>query len=284
MVDKVNTVLSNLSTYYPDYDNAGFELCGFGWHQGWNDRGNPSAVAEYEANLANLIRDIRTEFAVPGLPIVIANSGLANAPSGPGSLIEAQGNVSLYSEFAGTVVTVDTRPFDYGVFQSPIDQGYHWNGNGESYFQIGEAMGEAMLALQTTPSAFLTWASDPLQGLTAGVNDGADDDPDFDGVSNFLEFVLGGNPLVASSGILPSVSAPTGGTWIFEYDRSDVSAPPATTQIVEYSSDLDDWTQVPIPLTSGGIVTITPGDPTDHVSVAIPDLGPLGVARLRVTE
>jgi len=35
-----------------------------------------------------------------------------------------------------------------GVFrpaeESPSRQGYHWNGNAETYYLIGEAMGEAM--------------------------------------------------------------------------------------------------------------------------------------------
>ena len=78
---------------------------------------NSAYVAEYEANLTNLIQDLRAEFGVPNMPVVIGNTGMANAPSGAGSLIEAQGNVAdpaKHPEFAGTVFTVDTRPFDYG--------------------------------------------------------------------------------------------------------------------------------------------------------------------------
>jgi hypothetical protein len=288
MVNKVHTVLNNLSTYYPDYDGGGYELSGFGWHQGWNDRVDASAVAEYESNLTHLINDIRDEFNVPDMPFVIANTGMASAPSGPGSLIEAQANVSnpsLHPEFAGTVTTVDTRPFDYGVFQSPIDQGYHWNGNGESYFQIGEAMGEAMLTLMAgTPlSAFQTWAANSAQGLTAGVNDGALDDPDFDGITNLLEFVLRGNPMLRDSSILPTGIAPASGSWIFEYDRNNDSVP-GVTQVVEYTTDFVDWTKVTIPPTTSGSVTITPGVNTDHVSVAIPVSGSNGFARLLATE
>ncbi len=287
MVDKVHTVLDNLATYYPDYDGGGYELCGFGWHQGWNDRIDGSAVAEYEANLTHLINDIRDEFNVPDMPFVIANTGMANAPSGPGTLIDAQGNVSdpaKHPEFAGTVTTVDTRPFDYGAFQSPIDQGYHWNGNGEGYFQIGEAMGEAMLELlSTTPqSAFQTWAADPAQGLTKDVNDGPLDDPDFDGIHNLLEFVLRGNPMVGDSSILPTGNAPSAGTWTFEYDRNKDSVPDVA-QVVEHTTDFVVWTKVTIPLTSSGSVTITPGVDTDHVSVAIPVSGSNGFARLVAT-
>ena len=180
---------------------------------------------------------------------------------------------------------MDTRPFDYGVFQSPIDQGYHWNGNGESYFQIGEAMGEAMLTLMssTPQSAFQTWAANPAQGLTAGVNDGPLDDPDFDGITNLLEFVLRGNPMVRDSSILPTGIAPSSGSWIFEYDRNKDSVP-GVTQVVEYTTNFVDWTKVTIPQDTSGSVTITPGVNTDHVSVAIPVSGSSGFARLLATE
>ena len=48
--------------------------------------------------------------------------------------------------------------------------------------------------------------------------------------------------------------------------------------------EVENWTEVAIPLTSAGIVTITPGSPSDHVSVAIPDLGTTAFARLKVSE
>jgi alpha-galactosidase len=279
MVNKVRTVLDNLSSYYPGYDGNGYQLCGFGWHQGWNDRGDPG---EYESNLNHLIKDIRAEFGLPALPFVIANTGMADAPSGPGSLIEAQGKVS---NPAAKIVTVDTRPFDYGVFQSPIDQGYHWNGNGESYFQIGEAMGEAMVELLSVApqSAFRTWAADPARGLTAGEDDGPLDDPDEDGIANLLEFVLRGDPLEPDPNLLPDAGAPSAGLWTFDYHRDKNSAP-GVTQVVEYTHDFVVWTAIPIPETSAGSVTITPGATSDHVSVAIPATAGRGFARLLATE
>ncbi len=286
MIEKVHEVLNNLATYYPDYDGGGYELSGFGWHQGWNDRVNGLATAEYQANLANLIRDVRTEFAVPDLPFVIANTGMDNPPSGPGTLIDAQGNVSkpdLYPEFAGEVTTVDTRPYYFSPFLSPISQGYHWNGNGETYFQIGESMGEAMLVLIKPDTAYEIWAGAAAQALTAGVNDGPLDDPDFDGIVNLMEFVLRGNPLVSSTSQLPVAVTSSAGSWQFEYERNKASVP-GVTQIVEYSTDLKTWTQVSIPETTGGAVTITSGTNTDHVSVAIPLAGSSCFARLVISE
>ncbi len=374
LVSRVNQVLASLSTYYPAYTGGGYEIAGFGWHQGFNDRINTAYTAEYEANLTDLIKDIRTQFSVPTLPFVIGDTGMDNAPSGPGSLIEAQGNVAdptKHPEFAGTVITVKTKPFDYGQLLGASDEGYHWNWSAESYFNIGESMGKAMMSLlpslssakdiltfvfpglpATTisgtnisvtvpygtsvtnlyptytlsplasaaplsppaapgldfttsrtytvtaqdlttkvytvtvtiaPSPYSAWASAPAQGLTAGVNDGPLDDPERDGVCNLLEFVLGGAPMVSSRTVLPTLT-PSGNNWLFEYNRSDLSLPPATTQVVEYGSELTGWTPVTIPATSAGIVTITPGSPSDHVTVTIPSPGAKGFVRLKVTQ
>jgi len=68
------------------------------------------------------------------------------------------------------------------------------------------------------------------------------------------------------------------------YDRGMDSRPPATTQIVEYGTDLSGWTQVVIPATSGGIVAITPGVSSDHVTVTIPNQGGKMFARLKVGQ
>lgn len=147
MVARVYQVLASLSTYHPAYTGGGYEIAGFGWHQGWNDIGQ--TVAEYETNLTNLIHDLRAEFGVPNLPVVIGNTGMANGSGG--NVLVAQmnvGNPALHPEFAGTVTTVDTRPFDYGTLLGGSDEGYHWNWNAESYFSIGESMGKAMMAMR----------------------------------------------------------------------------------------------------------------------------------------
>ena len=34
----VNEATSNLAAYVPGYAGEGYEIAGFGWHQGWNDR------------------------------------------------------------------------------------------------------------------------------------------------------------------------------------------------------------------------------------------------------
>ncbi len=152
MLAKIRIVLADVKKYYPDYDGKGFEVAGLGWHQGWNDRVNSAYVSEYEVNMANLIRDLRKDLNLPGLPVVIGNTGMADADKDPTAvrLITAQGNVAdpkKYPEFAGNVNAVDTRPFHYPATSPEIGFIYHWNYNGESYFHIGESMGKSMLTL-----------------------------------------------------------------------------------------------------------------------------------------
>ncbi len=135
---------------FPEYDGRGFEIAGFGWHQGWNDGLKKEWVSEYEGNLANLIKDLRKEFAVPDLPVVIANSGFGGRKQKIDrrlGVINAQLGVARRPEFQGTVFTVETRDFFRPADVSPSRQGYHWNSNAETYFLIGDAMGKAMIKL-----------------------------------------------------------------------------------------------------------------------------------------
>ena len=89
--------------------------------------------------------------------------------------------------------------------------------------------------------------------------------------------------MVSSQTILPALTR-SGNNWLFEYDRNELSLSPATTQMVEYGGDLTGWTAVTIPTTSAGIVTITPGTPSDHVTVTIPSPGANVFVRLKVTK
>lgn len=147
--------LANIKDMVPGSDGR-YVLSGFGWHQGWNDRIDDKFNAEYESNMACFIRDIRKDLGAPGLPFVIAETGM----SGPEekhpralSLMQAQAAVAERAEFRGNVAFVGTRAFWRPAEQSPSNQGYHWNSNAETYFLIGEAMGKAMQRLITAGAA-----------------------------------------------------------------------------------------------------------------------------------
>lgn len=94
-------------------------------------------------------------------------------------------------------------------------------------------------------------------------------DPDKDGFSNLLEYILGGNPGVSSSAIAPT-QVVTGSNVEFSFKRSDDSEGD-TTQIVQWSTNLTSWTDIPIPGSTAGNVTITEnGSDADDVKVTIP--------------
>ena len=150
LVKTVKQVLADLKTEFPDYDGRGFELAGFGWHQGWNDRVNQAFNDEYEENLANFIRDVRKDLGVKDLPFVITETGMSgHQEKHPRalSLMRAQAAVAKYDEFKGNVAFVGTKDFFRPKEVSPSGQAYHWNMNAETYFLIGNGMGEAMRRL-----------------------------------------------------------------------------------------------------------------------------------------
>ncbi|MHC4625936.1 MAG: sialate O-acetylesterase, partial [Planctomycetota bacterium] len=112
MLKRVKDVLADIKRYFPDYDGRGYELAGFGWHQGWNDRVNQSFNDEYERNLTNFIRDVREDLGAKDLPFVIAETGMSgHQEKHPRalSLMRAQAAVAKYDEFKDNVAFVGTK-------------------------------------------------------------------------------------------------------------------------------------------------------------------------------
>jgi hypothetical protein len=151
--DNVRDALTNLGTEFPAWSGKGYQIVGFGWHQGWNDRVDQTFNDEYEANMKNFIDDVRVELGKPVLPFVIATTGMSGwNETHPRalSLMNAQlsmANFTKYPAHEGNVSVVDTRDFWRAAAVSPIDQGFHWNQNGETLFLIGKSMGDRMVNL-----------------------------------------------------------------------------------------------------------------------------------------
>ena len=128
-----------------------YRIAGFVWFQGWNDMVNNDATAEYAANMVNLAGDIRKEFKLPRLPVVIGELGNMGEKAGGGmlKLRKAQAAAAASPKLGkGTVAFVKTTPFARPKELSPnTGHGHHWFGNAESYFLIGDALGKAMVQL-----------------------------------------------------------------------------------------------------------------------------------------
>ncbi|NNC87604.1 MAG: sialate O-acetylesterase [Akkermansiaceae bacterium] len=150
MLAHVKGVLGDIGREFPELRGRDHEVAGFGWHQGWNDGCGMPATLEYEENLANFIRDVRKDLGVEGLPFVIADSGFGGAKQSVDRRLmirKAQAAPETYPEFKGNVDCVQTAGFFRPAEESPSGQGYHWNGNAETYYLIGEAMAAAMVEL-----------------------------------------------------------------------------------------------------------------------------------------
>ena len=151
MLAEVREGLANAETEFPAMTGKELEIAGFIWFQGWNDMFNKEALADYEGNLAHLIKDVRAEFNSPKLPVIIGELGNGGPQAGKNMLAirAAQKAAAEREEFKGTVKFVSTTAFARPKEQSPnVGHGHHWFGNAESYFLIGDAIGKAMVGLR----------------------------------------------------------------------------------------------------------------------------------------
>jgi hypothetical protein len=147
----IHNVLDNFDKFFPQYKDQGYEVAGFVWWQGHKDQ-NDVHASRYEQNLVNLIKAWRKEFNAPKAKFAIATIAFGGWDlSGPGKQIaEAQLAVGSgkYPEFKGNVKTIEARDFWRDPGESPKNQGYHYNHNGETYFLVGDALGRAMVEMQ----------------------------------------------------------------------------------------------------------------------------------------
>lgn len=139
-------VLAELEKYYPGAKK--YEVAGFFFWQGDKDRYNAGHAGRYEQNLVHLINTLRKDFDAPAAKFVCATLGQTKkgADGNEGLILDAQlavdGNSGKYKEFKGNVATVYSHPLSLGGASNS-----HYNGNAETYMNIGEAMGQAMVGL-----------------------------------------------------------------------------------------------------------------------------------------
>ncbi|MDT8390346.1 MAG: sialate O-acetylesterase [Lentisphaeria bacterium] len=119
-LDHIQEVLADPGKYHPDYDpEAGYEMAGLVWFQGWNDAGN----TEYGDQLVHFIKDFRKTVKAPELPVICGLLGHVgwklntfDGPVNSGMLY-----ASKHPDLKGTVDVVNTvkyMPIELGLMKS----------------------------------------------------------------------------------------------------------------------------------------------------------------------
>lgn len=145
-ISRAKKALSELDKYYPGAKK--YEIAGFFWWQGDRDSRRAALSSRYEKNLVHLIKTLRKDFDAPNAKFVSASLGQTKkgATDGGGKILNAMlavdGKSGKYPEFKGNVATVYTHPLSKGG-----SSGGHYSGNAETYMNVGEAMGQAMVEL-----------------------------------------------------------------------------------------------------------------------------------------
>ena len=111
---------------------------------------------------------------------------------------------------------------------------------------------------------FMTWIDSftPNTLLPDGASKLPGADPDGDGITNLMEFVIGGSPVVSSQSSLPTL-ATVGSDLVLSYTRSDESES-VTTQVGQWSTDLSDWANVTPALVNEN------GAAADDITITVP--------------
>jgi hypothetical protein len=139
-------VLADLDKHYPGATK--YEVAGLFFWQGEKDGGNAAHASKYEENLVRFIKQLRKDFNAPNAKFVLATLGEATKGStgNGGKILDAQlavdGTTGKYPEFKGNVATVYSNPLSHGGSGNS-----HYGGNAETYMDVGEAMGKAMVEL-----------------------------------------------------------------------------------------------------------------------------------------
>jgi alpha-tubulin suppressor-like RCC1 family protein len=223
-----------------------------------------------------------------GLPLVANLSGLGGkaiaavqAANGHSLALCADGSIyawgsSSNGQLGNGGTTNSSLPVT--VTTSPL-------GSGERFMTLttgtSASHSMALVAVPPTNTGFSVWAAGH-----AGLSDStALGDPDGDGIPNVMEYVLHGNPTVASAAVLPVVSQ-NASSFQFSFSRVATSAAD-TTQVFQYSTDLNHWTELSLTPPTDARVTLGAEDGAgiQPVTVTIPKQGDMPMfGRLKVVK
>ncbi len=163
--------------------------------------------------------------------------------------IEKTGLNAIVNAAAGTLVaefTVQPAAGDYPILPGPLagSQTFSATGLGANQLATFNNLNSTVTVTNTVTDPFVTWIDSftPNTLLPDEASKLRGADPDSDGITNLMEFVIGGSPVVSSQSILPTI-ATVGTNLVLSYARSDESES-ATTQGGQWSTDLTNWNDV----------------------------------------
>lgn len=230
---------------------------------------NISATGTYLAQI-NTDDTTADKIEVTGSGTSTGNVSLAGAlaVSNLGAAVPVPGTKFTLLTYTGTLT---------GTFAS-LPEGAGLAIGGKNYI-IRYADGGKNVTL-TAATAYDEWILGYYEGSTGGETLGVVADPDKDGVSNMIEYVLGSSPANGTQSGLPT-GARSGGDFTFTFTRRKEAGDIGFLSEVEYSFTLaaGEWITA-----SSGMVAIQDNGSTETVTVTIP----VGIeerifARLRVT-
>jgi alpha-galactosidase len=166
MNESIRKVLGNLKENHPAYDaEAGYEIAGFVWFQGYNDQFSDEFRDNYKDNMICFIKDVRKEYKVPKMPFVIGVLGTGRTAEkvGENAVSLGQREAAKAPEFKGNVMSVESYK-DYSNFSHEIfskgwpehyhewdtvgsDRPYHYLGSGTFFVRLGDSFANAMAEL-----------------------------------------------------------------------------------------------------------------------------------------
>ncbi len=205
--------------------------------------------------------------------------------SGPGSVSFSTNNSVGSGTTEATFGAPGTYVFEVSVVDASILEEQVWRHSRQGYKEFETYNNDygivtsGQRSVEVGGVGYFDWSSRPETGLISGVNDAPGDDPDGDGLSNLMEFVMASSPVEAFSRKGVEIVEPRGGEISIEFDRNKEAV--GVSLVLEHSENLIDWSEIVISQEGGEGITVIPGATTDRVKVVMPARGKKRFVRLK---
>ncbi|MES2920360.1 MAG: immunoglobulin domain-containing protein [Verrucomicrobiota bacterium] len=174
---------------------------------------------------------------------------------------------SVLATATAATTSAATLPSALAASFDALSIGYrNRDGNTVSHVRVTQVSVQEIAATSVADPYAAFLATYQLDPATSGA---PTEDPEFDGIANALEFVLGGNPKAADSSILPKLSAAAAAGWNYRF-LQHINTSSVYSSEVERSTQLLTWAALQHGL-DGVTITSTPFNAThEQIEVHLP--------------